>query len=410
MAFLHGLLLLGLAPPSGVWRNYEEVFDLAASEKGVLAATNGGLIRFDGTRWAPVPSPASLRSIFSASPLVVELADGSQLQLDKKWNETPRARSLAQGKTLEPGAPWPADETGAPEPPAHPYSLIRLKESLLAGTNDGLYRFQKGVWRRETLPTALPLSRPNGIAKVGGTYVIGGLGGLYLGRPGAWKKIADDAIRQIATHGREVWVVHGNGAVDKIDPGTGLIYPDVLTGGAKRPWTACVGFDGDRVLLGGHGGWVERSRVPFERYPPELVGDVVTAIDARDNVLWIGTQKNGVLRFGQGEVQRWNPGNELPDTWVKALVRVPKGLMVVTNNNGLFRISGDDISQKSAPGNRLTAFGLWRSHHVVGGMDGAWIWEKDRWNALVGRREETTSINVWGNALAITTASGVYFY
>ena len=46
----------------------------------------------------------------------------------------------------------------------------------------------------------------------------------------------------------------------------------------------------------------------------------------------------------------------------------------------------------------------------MGAMDGAWIAEGGEWERLETHGEETTSFAVDGERLAVTTASGVYFF
>lgn len=398
------LLLLGQEKKGVLWRNFEEVFDLAADGQAVLAATNGGLLR----EGVPVDSPSGLRTIECVRPLIVGLADGRRLRLEgTRWVPTAegvRPRDLSLGMILDPGNPWPLGEP----PPAHPYAALRAGATDYAGTADGLYQREQGVWTRVRLPSDLPLARPNGIAQVGRVYVVGGLGGLFVGRPGAWRPVSDAAIRQVATVGVEVWAVHGDGAVDKVDPLTDRLYPDVLSGNTRRPWTSCVGANVDQPLFGGQGGWAERGEAG--RYPTELKDDVATAITGRASVRWVGTQKTGLLRFDGRGVRRWNPGNGLPDTWVTALALTPTGLLVGTARRGLFRVVGDRISSVKAPTDRVTAVTHWQGRAVVGGMDGAWVAVGQTWRPLATKGEETTSLNVLRDGLAVTTAAGVYFF
>lgn len=417
--FVAALVLLhtaGSAP--AVWRNYEEIFDLANVGGGVLAATNGGLVEYDGSAWKPVPSPSGLRSIDQIRPLEVTTASGRTFVQDgQTWSsciEGGRVHDLSSGIGIDPRHTWPTVQqmlkidVPAP-PPAHAYSLLQRWSEYFAGTSDGLYRNTGGEWRRQFLPTQMPLSRPNGVAEVNGTFVVGGLGGLFVGRPGDWKQAAGDAIRQIYRVGTDVWVVHGNGALDKIDPNGDQLYPDLLSGNSRRPWTSCVAQCGNFLLFGGMGGWSEWKDSISEKFPPEIASDIVTAIAGRDEIRWVGTEKSGIVRFGPTGVHRWNPGNGLTDTWVTSLCRTPSGLVVGTLHAGLFRIFGDKIAPLSSPTQRVTQLGLLKGALVVGGMDGAWIHRGAKWAALGTHREETTSITQAEGRLAITTASGIYF-
>ena len=145
-----------------------------------------------------------------------------------------------------------------------------------------------------------------------------------------------------------------------------------------------------------------------ESFPRELRGDVVMAISGYGKTRWIGTQKNGVLRFGSGPVRRWNPGNGLDDTWVTSLCRFDNGMVVGTMHAGLFRIVGDTISRVASPTLRITQVVAWRGTLVVGGMDGAWVKRGLKWESLATDGEETTSISVIAGQLCVTTNCGAY--
>ena len=407
----------GSAP--AVWRNYDEVFDFAIVGGRVLTATNGGLLESDGKAWAPVPSPPALRSIEQVRPVVVSTASGRKYVLDgQNWSSCSggtRKRDLEHGVEFGPEDAWLADQpilrAAFPQPPpAHVYALIQVGSDLLAGTPAGLFRCHEGNWCREALPSSIPVDRPNGIAQVKGTTVIGGMNGLFIGGPGNWKQVCSDAIRQIRRVGQDVWVVHGSGALDRMDPSADQLFPDVMTGASKRPWTSCIGSTNQTLLFGGMGGWSERSDPMIERFPPELAKDVVTAIAGRDGVRWIGTEQSGVIRFGSAGIRRWNPGNGLTDTWVTSLCRIPAGLVVGTMHAGLFEIVGDRIKAISSPTQRVTQVTLWSGQLVAGGMDGSWILRGARWMALPTHGEETTSIGEVGGRLTITTATSVYSF
>jgi hypothetical protein len=163
-------------------------------------------------------------------------------------------------------------------------------------------------------------------------------------------------------------------------------------------------------MFGGLGGWVERGNTQAEQYPPELSGDVVTAIACRSGIRWVGTQASGVLKFDEKGVKRFNPGTGLPDPWVTALCHTPQGLVVGTAHHGIFRITGDTILALNGPSQRVSALAMWRGRLVVGGMDGAWIQHGRLWMPLPTQGEETTSIAQVGDRMAITTAAGMYFF
>ncbi len=403
--FLAALTLTILQAAPAVWRNYDEVFDFATVRGAPVAATNGGLLRWDGAQWLPLSSPAGVRRILSADPLMIQLSDERVLRQDGEgWtvvtSDTARSQDRPDAASYKLGAP----------PPGYIYCSIRDGDSLLAGTSEGIFRSTADGWRREEVPTAMPVSRPNGFARLGGDTLVGGLGGAWVGFPMHWEQISKQPVRQILGVGSDAWIVYGNGAVDKVDLSAERLYPDVFYGAVKRPWCSCVAQVGDSLAFGGQGGWMERGANLTERYPKEIDGDVVMAIAGRDGIRWIGTQKTGLLRFARGRLAAWNPGNGLQDTWVTSLcLAPPEGLFVGTATGGLYRLMGDSISPVDCPTKRITHLALWHDRLVVGAMDGAFLRDGDSWRELPTGAEETTALDQVGHDLVVTTASGVHF-
>ncbi|HWD39428.1 MAG TPA: hypothetical protein VG944_11305 [Fimbriimonas sp.] len=390
-------LILSQAPnvASGAWRSYEEVFDLARAGDTVYAATNGGLLRREGEQWKPVESPSALRAITSTSPLTVALADTRSFALvngcwkpDGATGLSPKSVELAGLST-------------------HVYCYL----DAFAGTSDGLYEKVEGSWSRVSLPSDLPVQRPNGLAQIGKRFLVGGLGGLYMGTPGHWDQVSKEPVRQLFSVGQEAWVVYGSGAVDKLAPDEDKLFPDVWYGSAQRPWSACIGSVDDTLLFGGNGGWIERGKEVSEVYPPELDSDVVVAIAGRGSTRWVATQASGLFRYGAGKVRRWNPGNGLTDPWVTALcLDPPRGLMVGTATEGLFALNGDEVRSLDCPTKRITRLCLWSGRLVVGAMDGAWVRHGSDWEKLPTDGEETTALTALEDgSLAVSTASGIHF-
>lgn len=388
------------------WRNYEEVFDLAVVGGRLLAVTNGGLLSHSGRDWVPIASPGGLRKVVSLHPFVVETAGGKRISIN-----LPNAADSTQDRFAEhpPNEPAPDMTPGEPHFP-HTYAVLSFDGQRYLGTAEGLYENYGSSMALQRLPTQLPVARPNGIVRVGDTYAVGGMGGLFLGRPGAWKSVASDAIRQVIAWENQFWVVHGNGAVDRIDLATDRIYADFLFGAAPRAWTSCIGVSGETLLFGGQGGWCERSKELRPQFPPELKSDVVLAIAGSGATRWIATEQSGVLRFSGKQVHRFNPGNGLADTWVTSLLKDPSGLWVGTMHAGLFMIAGDHVRPVRAPTLRVTALARIAGRLYVGGMDGAWVKEGSAWKTLPTHGEETTSISPVAGRPAVTTASGAYFF
>ena len=387
-----------------VWRNYEEVFDLAVIDGKVIAATNGGLLRQAGSRWEIVPAPGGLRTFVRTSPLVVSVASGRSFNVtDRTWLPS-RPKSENAFVSADEAGDWHAPTL------AHVYKQIRQGSDFFVGTSDGLFHFHGGRWNREVLPTLMPVNRPTGVACVDGVFVVGGMNGLYVGKPSAWRQVASDAIRQVARVGSDIWVVHGNGAMDKLDTANDRLYPDVMTGASMRPWTSCITPAGASLLCGGIGGWVEWGSDSQDAYPSELTGEVITAIAAKGDVRWVGTEQSGVFRFDAKARHQWNPGNGLYDSWVTSFCWAKDGLIVGTMHAGLYQIERDTIRPVNCPTKRVTHLVRWHGELVVGGMDGCWLQHGSTWKSLSDYGEETTSLSEVDGRLCVTTASGIAFF
>jgi hypothetical protein len=414
-----------------VWRCHREVYDFALYQGKVIAATSGGaLVREPGPLWVELGKggPAPFRKIRSVRGTVEALdRAGDVFELrDGLWVATGARDSLGvgalpsvkvrfRGKDLI--SAWSdkslRDPSGrgvvARSPTEGDYALITLGETLLAGTPSGIFEYTKGKWRSDALPSRIPTLRPQGIALHGSYVVIGGIEGIYLKDRKGWREAGREPVRQMLQVGSDVWILHGSGAVDKLELTKQLMVPDALNGAVKRPWTSSLSTFGGMVFLGGLEGWIEKGKTGFtEQYLPQLKSDVVMAGFGRNGVRWIGTQKAGLIRYGSGPARQWNPGNGLTDTWVTALLSTPEGLYVATAGAGLFLLNGDNLKPVSSPSRRPRHLALYKGQIVVGGMDGAWIGRPGSWRLLPTCGEETTAI-VAGRSLIISTAGGVFF-
>jgi hypothetical protein len=91
----------------------------------------------------------------------------------------------------------------------------------------------EGKW---AAPAHLPFERVHAVAKTPGDYYVAGIKGLVKGQPGKWKQVDERPIRQMVHNGESIWVLFGDGSVDKIEYKRGRLVFEVLTGRFKRPW------------------------------------------------------------------------------------------------------------------------------------------------------------------------------
>ncbi len=428
---------VAVAPPHG-WRCYKEVYDLSLYKGKIVAATSGGvLVEATDHRWTPLGpncpaplrkllvSPAGSLSAIDRNGLVYGFGETGGVWFRKDKLDQVEASSLPSptarynGHVLRSnwGSRSIVDERGISLIPRDPaegdYALLAVRDRLLAGTPQGIYEYADGEWKSTSLPVGLPVLRPQGIGFGRTSTVVGGLEGVFLKdskskNPG-WIRVSNEPVRQMLQSGPDVWILHGSGAVDKLDLDTGRLYFDALHEGSKRPWTSCIAKFDDSIVFGSQGGWVDRIKQEFsDHFWPDINAEIITAVAGKGETRWIGTQGAGLLRYGQGAPVTWNPGNGLPDTWVTALLHSKEGLYAATSGAGLFLLKGDTIRPVDSPTQRPRQLALYRGALVVGGMDGAWIKDGASWTPLPTNGEETTAI-VAGTRLVICTASGVYF-
>ncbi len=228
----------------------------------------------------------------------------------------------------------------------------------------------------------LPLSRPFGYAEVGETRVIGGISGLFVGKPGSWVQASRHSVKQIEAKDGSAWVRMGNGAVDRLDIAANRHYHDVLFGSSRRPWVSVIGIAGKTVLFGGHGGWMETSGGEHtDSYPPELKGQVVTAIQGLGQMRWIGTQKSGLWEFG-AKTKRFGLAAGLDDPWITGLAHDGAKLWIGTASDGLYTLTGQKITKEPCPFDRVRSLALFNGRPLVATDLGTFLSVGKTWRQL----------------------------
>jgi hypothetical protein len=259
-----------------------------------------------------------------------------------------------------------------------------------------------------TAPTQLPFERVHAITRMYPETYIGGLRGLYQGREGHWTKIDERPVKQMAVLQKSVWVLFGDGSVDKLDPAQNRLLYDILGGSAKRPWTSTIYSDPKGVVLGGLGGWVERGDNMSEIYRKELDGDVVTSVARTEGDLWIGTQKKGLFAYNGGQLRRFGFAAGLPDSWVTAMAYFDKQLYVGMADGGVVRKVGDKFILFDSPCRKVRFLAAFDGSLAVGGMEGCWIHDRSGWQQLSS--EETTCLTVVDGKLVVGSPRGIRWW
>ncbi len=380
-------------PAAETWVCHEEAYALKVHDGELHAGTFGGVIKLRDNGWEEAASPING---LAASP------SGEAARSDR--TEFDEARDIVlNSQTQKPiGRPG----TGKI------YALYDLKEETFAATSDGIWRYSKGAWSREKLPSQSPMPRLQGLASAGRRgWIAGGLGGLFIGRPGGWEKLGDKSVRRVvAGRGDEVWIVYGDGGLDKLETDKDRWAHDVLYGMVKRPWASCISVVGDSILIGGQGGWVEKTdKSQREEHPDWLAGDVVTSMTLWKGQLIIGGQKTG-LHIREGKKWRHlNAAHGLEDLWISDLIEWKSRLMIATAGGGLHQWDGKSINKLETPAQNLTALTVWRSDLVIGSMHGAHCFDGKVWRPL-GDPAEVTALGSSDSALRVILANKMQSY
>lgn len=254
-------------------------------------------------------------------------------------------------------------------------------------------------------PDELPISRAHAWVRHRAEQWLGGLGGLYRGKPGGWSKIDDRPVKEIVESGDAIWVLFGDGSVDKLEPKSDRLFYDVLKEASKRPWAACIGYSGDGLRFGGLGGWIDRGSRPGEAFPKELEGDVVT-VALGD---YLGTQKHGLFRWRSGKLERYGFAAGIADSWITSLAKLPgKSDVAVGLADGGVVTGVDRFKPLSQPSQKVRKLAVFGGRLVVGGMEGCFIQTRSGWQRLTG--QETTCLAIDGKRLGVGTPTGITWW
>ncbi len=430
------LALMGTIAPISVWHANLEVFNVVAGPDAVLAATDGGVAELRGGKWTMLEDfrfgirladqPKDVLNKISrsfdlgggVSALTTGSAPANALPDLPPQSTGTHVTGFTKWMNQEYVAVWgdpslwrrDGDYSRAMSAPSEGevYSLSAFGNRLFAGTSQGLWEWKDEAWHDLKIPSQLPAPRIHSMTRMdAGGWLIGSLNGLWTGKPGGWRKIDDNPIRQTLRMGDDYWVVKGSGSLDKFDFKQDRHYTDVLYGSAKRAFASCLHRDGDDLWIGGYGGWIKRGEKQEEVYPDLLKDQVVTAIIPYGGSVWVGTQK-GLYRFspdGQGTSIKG-----LERAWVSSLAEWKGSLYVGMHARELVRMKGDkpegaasnlaDI-RTLAPTNAGLLVGLSSEVHLFDGK------ETRQYNTQMN---ETICFSIEANQAAVGTPVGIFHF
>ncbi|MBI1756801.1 MAG: hypothetical protein HYR64_06815 [Fimbriimonas ginsengisoli] len=252
----------------------------------------------------------------------------------------------------------------------------------------------------------LPCARVHGIARSGSKWLVGGLQGLFLGQKGDWKRVSQQAVRQIVKLKGDCWVLYGGGSVDKVVLSSDRLYYDVFQDGVKRPFASSLAVEGSTLLCGSLGGWFERGpRRSMERYLKEMGRQPVTALARTPTTTWLGTQ-NGLFIVRRGKTTRLGLGAGLPDPWITALAPFGDSVLAGLSDGGLALCKASAVRMVSSPSKSVRSLLSWKGLLVLGALDGSWVRSGRNWFRLAN--SECTCLTAVGSELLVGTPTSVH--
>jgi len=268
------------------------------------------------------------------------------------------------GKSTAP-AQW--TRVGAAEPAVRRVTTLwSAGDIVLAGTaGDGVWAQDgDGPWRRLPLTAALPSADIAALTSFRGrlwtaTFDAGitavdpttGDTTTYSRRSG----LAADVPREFAIFHDRLYVRYADGAVDRWDGATWtLAFPGKTL---PRPQVYAIAATADRLYVGGWAGWATMDAAgqwEHHWHDPELTGQVITAIAAESRqdgspVVWIGTQRRGLLRYSQGRYTAFDETRGLSDDWITCIRPTSNRLLIGTYTGGLLEREGERFRQRFRP-------------------------------------------------------------
>jgi hypothetical protein len=333
-AMQKGLLCLSngrlfLYPPASAHRPpvTPPVTALRALSGRVLLATALGFWQMQAGQWTFIPLPVG-----SSASHVSAISSGAE----------PVAALYGDGLYRLAGARW-EKLSGIPSACQMATGVEATKGGYLVGTHaGGVWSLSHGCWTQLQAPHAIPQGDIYAIAEFHGrTWAATFDAGLICLDKGHIECItrgdgpSANTPRGLLVYRGSLFVRYASGQIDRFDGNTWA--PAFTLAEMRRPEVYSFATDGHRLYLGGCGGWSATNGNTWERHydEPGLVRQVVTAIAAEGDSVWVGTQGQGVLYYQGTTVARLAEASGLTDDWITCLAARHGRVLAGTYTGGL---------------------------------------------------------------------------
>jgi signal transduction histidine kinase/ligand-binding sensor domain-containing protein len=378
-----GLFYLDQGHPTNVGLVHKKINCLLAiSAEEVWAGTDGGVFRWNGSRFDQVALPESLG--------VVQILTLLQDHDANVWVGTDRGllRVNARGISL-------SEERGLRGDGGINALFEDREGSLWVGGDRGLERIRSGAFVTYSPAIGLP-SENNGPVYTDAdnrTWFAPVEGGLYWLRNGRTEPVTDaglprDVVYSIAGRDDEVWVGRQNGGVTRLRYQQGQVTSRTYTerdGLAQNSVDVVYQNREGTVWAGTVNGGVSRFKdghfVTFTTADGLASNTIYAILETHDGTIWFATP-TGLNSFFSGQWRTYSLKDGLPSDGVNCLFEDSSGVLWIGTSSGLASFSAGHIQQfpKAPDALHKQIFGLAADKN-------GWLWIATSNHVLRARRD-----------------------
>lgn len=247
------------------------------------------------------------------------------------------------------GIKWEREKENVPAQAGEITALAGDEQTTWVGTRRaGIWRGQKGKWTQFVQNDEPPAHNVQFLARFRGAVWASTLDDGLIYRSGSrWEQVAPPTLSSSAPRQSFVWhdtlyVRHGTGIVDSFD---GASWTKNALKSIPRPGVYALGGDDKRLIATGWGGFAEWDGTAWiVHYDlPELKGVPVLGVFVDGEDVWLQTQSRGAGIWNRKtNTFKWSDERAgLPDDWVTTMGKFGGKIYAGTFVGGLARLDGE---------------------------------------------------------------------